>query len=130
MTVLGERVANLKDSENIVLERERDLTKEARNIHDGLNGIRACDLVRRTVKVVGGKIGPWACSRVLRLDDFEVPAPRAVQTMALAWNRSANTALRAASGQRRGRGAQDDAGRASQNLESGRYNLGTIASRS
>jgi hypothetical protein len=53
---LSERVVNLKDGENIVLEREGDLTKEARNIHDGLNGIRACDLVGRTVKVVGGKI--------------------------------------------------------------------------
>ena len=53
---LGLRVANLKDGESIVLEREGDLTEEARKIHDGLNGIRACDLVRRTVKVVGGKI--------------------------------------------------------------------------
>jgi hypothetical protein len=53
---LGERVAKLKDGEGIVLECEGDLTAEARNIHDGLNGIRACDLVRRTVKVMGGKI--------------------------------------------------------------------------
>jgi hypothetical protein len=53
---LGERVAKLKDGESIVLEREGDLTEETRNIHDGLNGIRACDLVRRTVKVTGGEI--------------------------------------------------------------------------
>jgi hypothetical protein len=33
----------------------RDLS-EASNSHDGLNGIRACDLVRRNVKVIGGKI--------------------------------------------------------------------------
>jgi hypothetical protein len=53
---LGERVAKLKDGESIVFEREGNPTEEAREIHDGLNSIRACDLVRRTVKVAGGKI--------------------------------------------------------------------------
>jgi hypothetical protein len=53
---LGERVAKLKDGERIVLEPEGDLTEEARKIHAGLNGIRVCDLVRRSVKIVGGKI--------------------------------------------------------------------------
>ena len=53
---LGERVTKLKDGESIVLEPEGDLTEEARQIYNGLNGIRACDLVLRTVKVVGGKI--------------------------------------------------------------------------
>ena len=53
---LGERVAKLKDGESIVLEPEGDLTEESRKIHDGLNGVRACDLVRRSVKTVGGKI--------------------------------------------------------------------------
>ena len=61
---LGQRLAKLKDGESIVLEREGDLTEEARKIRSGLNGIRACMLVRRTVKVVGGKIvitrvGSW-----------------------------------------------------------------------
>jgi len=41
-----------------------DLVEEARNIRTGLNGIAACYLVRRTVKVVEGKIvitpvGTW-----------------------------------------------------------------------
>lgn len=61
---LGERVAKLKQGESIVLEREGDLTEEARKIRNGLNGIRACSLVRRTVKVTEGKIvitrvGTW-----------------------------------------------------------------------
>jgi hypothetical protein len=53
---LCERIAKLQEGESIVLEPEGDLTEEVRKIHDGLNGIRACDLVRRSVKVVGGKI--------------------------------------------------------------------------
>ena len=61
---LGERVAKLKDGERLVLERKGDLTEEARKIRNGLNGINACRLVRRTVKVVDGKIvitrvGTW-----------------------------------------------------------------------
>lgn len=61
---LGRRVAKLKDGESIVLERRGDLVEEARRIRNGLNGIRACTLVRRTVKVVAGKIvitrvGTW-----------------------------------------------------------------------
>jgi len=61
---LGERVAKLKDGECIVLESKGDLIEEARKIRNGLNGIRACYLVRRTVKVVDGKIvitrvGAW-----------------------------------------------------------------------
>lgn len=32
------------------------MTEEARNIHDGLNGIRVCDLVRLMVRFVDGKI--------------------------------------------------------------------------
>lgn len=61
---LGERVAKLNDGENLVLKREGDLTEEARKVRNGLNGIKACRLVRRTVKVVDGKIvitrvGTW-----------------------------------------------------------------------
>lgn len=61
---LGERVAKLKDGESIVLNREGDLIEEARKIRNGLNGIKACCLVRRTVKVMEGKIvitrvGTW-----------------------------------------------------------------------
>jgi hypothetical protein len=53
---LGERVAKLKDGESIVLECEGELTEEARKIRSGLNGIAACILVLRTVKIVGRKI--------------------------------------------------------------------------
>jgi hypothetical protein len=61
---LGERVAKLKDGESFVLKREGDLVEEARKIRNGLNGINACRLVRRTVKVIDGKIvitrtGTW-----------------------------------------------------------------------
>jgi hypothetical protein len=62
---LGERVAKLKDGESLVLNREGNLIEEARKIRNGLNGIKACSLVRRTVKVVDGKIvitrvGTWS----------------------------------------------------------------------
>ena len=53
---LSERVSELKDGESIVLECEGDLTEEVRKICKCLNGIGACALVRRTVKIVGGKI--------------------------------------------------------------------------
>jgi hypothetical protein len=61
---LSERVAKLKDGESIVLEPEGDLNEEARKIRSGLRGIRACVLVRRSVKIVDGKIvithvGTW-----------------------------------------------------------------------
>ena len=46
---LGERVAKLKDGESIVLECEGNLAEEARKIRNGLNGITACVLVRRSV---------------------------------------------------------------------------------
>ena len=61
---IGRHVAELKDGESIVLERDGDLIEEARNIRNGLNGISTCMLVRRTVKVIDGKIvitrtGTW-----------------------------------------------------------------------
>jgi len=61
---LGERVAKLRDGESLVLKRTGDLIEEARKIRNGLNGIGACRMVRRTVKVVDGKIvitrvGTW-----------------------------------------------------------------------
>ena len=61
---LGERVAKLKDGESIVLEPEGDAAEVANKIRSGLNGIRACRLVRRNVRVVDGKIvithvGTW-----------------------------------------------------------------------
>jgi hypothetical protein len=61
---LGEQVAQLQDGERIVLDPEGDLTEEVRKIRSGLNGTRACRMVRRTVKVVDGKIvitrrGTW-----------------------------------------------------------------------
>jgi hypothetical protein len=54
--VLGRHVAKLNDGESIVLKHEGDLKEEAKKISTGLNGIRACYLVRRTVRVVDGKI--------------------------------------------------------------------------
>jgi hypothetical protein len=75
---LGLRVARLKDGERITLDR-CPLTKQslkamapearfilARQIRGGLNGINACSLVRRTVKVHEGRIvitrtGAWTC---------------------------------------------------------------------
>jgi hypothetical protein len=61
---LSARVAKLKDGESIVLEPEGDLSEEARKIRSGLRGVRACVLIRRSVKVVDGKIvithvGTW-----------------------------------------------------------------------
>jgi hypothetical protein len=75
---LGLRVARLKDGEHITLDRcpltkqpLKDMAPEvlfilARQIRGGLNGINACTLVRRTVKVHEGKIvitrtGSWTC---------------------------------------------------------------------
>lgn len=75
---LGLRVARLKDGERITLDL-CPLTKQplktmplealiilARQIRGGLNGINACSLVRRTVKVHGNNIvitrtGTWTC---------------------------------------------------------------------
>jgi hypothetical protein len=53
---LGERVAKLQDGESIVLECDGNAIIEAHKIRNGLNGITACDLVRRSVKTVDGKI--------------------------------------------------------------------------
>ena len=61
---LSERVVKLKDGESIVLDCEGDPNQEARKIRSGLSGIRACRLVRRSVRIVDGKIvithvGTW-----------------------------------------------------------------------
>jgi hypothetical protein len=61
---LGRRVAKLKDGEGIVLECEGNPAEEARKIRSGLHGIAACIAIRRTVKVMEGKIvitcvGAW-----------------------------------------------------------------------
>jgi hypothetical protein len=56
--------SGIKEGKSIVLECEGNPTEEARKIRNGLNGIVACLLVRRTVKIVEGKIvitrvGTW-----------------------------------------------------------------------
>jgi hypothetical protein len=51
---LCERIAKLRDGESIVLECEGDPAKEIRKIRNGLN--RVCVLVRRSVRIIGGKI--------------------------------------------------------------------------
>jgi hypothetical protein len=61
---LGERVANLKEGESIILEPEGDPGEEACRIRSGLNGIRVCRPIRRAVQVVDGRIvitrvGSW-----------------------------------------------------------------------
>jgi hypothetical protein len=61
---LGERIAKLQDGESIILEPDGNPTEEAQKIRNRLHRIRACILVRRTVKVVDGKIvitrvGTW-----------------------------------------------------------------------
>lgn len=53
---LGERVAKLKEGESIVLVLEGDPAQQASKVRSGLNGTRACRLVRRAVQVVNGKI--------------------------------------------------------------------------
>ena len=53
---LGERVARLNDGESIVLEPAGDAAEEAQKIRIRLRNVRACTLVRRTVKVLGEKI--------------------------------------------------------------------------
>jgi hypothetical protein len=61
---LGEQVAKLKEGESIILEPAGDPAQEASKVRSGLNGVRACRLVRRAVQVVDGKIvitriGSW-----------------------------------------------------------------------
>jgi hypothetical protein len=53
---LGERVVKLQDGESVVLDCDGNAAEEAQKVRNGLNGITACDLVRRSVKVVDGKI--------------------------------------------------------------------------
>ena len=53
---LCERIAKLREGESIVLETDGDPTVEAQKIRNGLNRNAACISVRRTVRVVEGKI--------------------------------------------------------------------------
>jgi hypothetical protein len=57
---LCERVVKLQDGESIVLECDGDAAEEAHKIRNGLNGIAACILVRRSVTVVDGKDRDYA----------------------------------------------------------------------
>ena len=81
---LGESVAKLQDDRSIVLARDgvagpvdrpKDLTEKARNIHDSLNGIRACDLVRRMSQAVRAQLVP-SSQREHRGRLLEAPATR------------------------------------------------------
>lgn len=61
---LAERVANLKEGESIILEPQGDPAEQANKVRSGLNGARACRMVRRAVQVVDGKVvitrlGSW-----------------------------------------------------------------------
>lgn len=61
---LAERVANLKEGESIILEPAGDPAEHASKVRSGLNGTRACRMVRRAVHVVDGKVvitrlGSW-----------------------------------------------------------------------
>jgi hypothetical protein len=53
---LCERVVKLQDGESIVLDCDGNAAEEAQKVRNGLNGITACDLVRRSVKTVDRKI--------------------------------------------------------------------------
>jgi hypothetical protein len=53
---LSERVSKLKDGGSFVIETERNPYEEAIKIRNGLRRIRACFLIRRSVRVVEGKI--------------------------------------------------------------------------
>jgi hypothetical protein len=55
-TSLCERIAKLQENESIVLECEGDPTEEVRKIRSGLNRMAAFRSVRRTIRVVEGKI--------------------------------------------------------------------------
>ena len=70
---LCERVVKLQDGESIVLDCDGNAAEEAHKVRNGLNGITACDLVRRSVKTVDGKIvitrvGTRRTLRVFRSD--------------------------------------------------------------
>ena len=53
---LAEQVVKLNAGESIVLVPEGNPAEEARKIRNGLNGVAACTLIERTVKVVNRKI--------------------------------------------------------------------------
>ncbi|PYU18811.1 MAG: hypothetical protein DMG30_26405 [Acidobacteria bacterium] len=53
---LCERIAKLQEGESIVLKIDGDPAVEAQKIRNGLNRSAACISVRRTVRIVDGKI--------------------------------------------------------------------------
>ena len=53
---LGQRVSRLKDGKSFVIEIEGNPYDEAARIRNGLRRMRSCSLIRRSVKVVEGKI--------------------------------------------------------------------------
>ena len=53
---IGQRLAQCKDGEYIVVEPEGDVDKEARKLRCRLDRIAVCRLIRRSVKIVDGKI--------------------------------------------------------------------------
>jgi hypothetical protein len=55
-TSLCNRIAKLREGESIVLEHEGDPTEEVQRIRSGLNRVRSCTSIRRTIRVVEGKI--------------------------------------------------------------------------
>lgn len=69
---LGEQLAKLRDGESIVLKPKGDPAEEARKIRCGLNSIRACRSVSRTVRVVNGsivitRVGIWPLLSAFRV---------------------------------------------------------------
>jgi len=53
---IGQRLAQCKDGEYIVVEPEGDVDQEARKLRCRLDRIAVCRLIRRSVKIVDGKI--------------------------------------------------------------------------
>lgn len=75
---LSERLAKLKDGKSIVVECEGDPAQEARRMRTGLRGIRACFMIRRTVRVLEGKIvitrvGTWRTLNWIERDPESAP---------------------------------------------------------
>lgn len=75
---LSDRLLKLKDGKSIVLECQGNPSEEARKMRNGLRGVRACFMIRRTVRVVDGKIvitrvGTWRTLNWIERDPESAP---------------------------------------------------------
>jgi len=75
---ISDRLLKLKDGKSIVLECQGNPSEEARKTRNGLRSIRACFMIRRTVRVVDGKIvitrmGTWRTLNWIERDPQAAP---------------------------------------------------------